>query len=201
MGNLYIQGSVKGLDDICAFCRKPGDISLEEEVKQTKNRMEANNALAFYRLAVLYHTGERGMPQNVAHANELYLRAGELGCAEAYYNLGSSYDNGRGVEMDKKKAKYYFELSAMNGSVHARYNLGLKEATAGNIARSMKHFLLGANAGDKKSLDMVKAAYMDGIVTKDEYADTLHANQKIQDEIKSDDRDKAEEFYRAIENR
>ena len=46
---------------------------------------------------------------------ELYLRAGELGCHEAYCNLGISYDDGLGVEMDKKKAKHYYELAAMNG--------------------------------------------------------------------------------------
>ena len=32
---------------------------------------------------------------------------------------------------------------------------------------------------------------MDGIITKDEYANTLRAHQKIQDEMKSDMRDKA----------
>ena len=34
---------------------------------------------------------------------------------------------------------------------------------------------------------------MNGIVTKEEYANTLRAYQKIQDEMKSDQRDKAEE--------
>ena len=47
-------------------------------------------------------------------ANELLLKAGELGCAEAYRNLGMSYNNGLGVEVDKKKAKHYYELAAMN---------------------------------------------------------------------------------------
>ena len=35
-------------------------------------------------------------------------------------------DVGRGVEVDKKKAKYYYELAAMNGDVQARYNLGCR---------------------------------------------------------------------------
>ena len=39
--------------------------------------------------------------------------------------------------------------------------------------------------------DKVKEGFMDGMVTKDEYANTLRAYQSRQDEMKSDDRDKA----------
>ena len=35
-----------------------------------------------------------GMPQDRAKTNELYLKAGELGCAVAYYNLGSAVQEG-----------------------------------------------------------------------------------------------------------
>ena len=76
-----------------------------------------------------------GMPQDYEKANEeLYLRAGELGCSDAYYNLGLAHENGRGVEVDKKKAKHFYELAAMNGSVDARYNLGCFEERAGNMS-------------------------------------------------------------------
>ena len=93
--------------------------------------------------------------------------------------------------MDKKKAKYYYELAAMNGHVKARHNLGIVEGTAGNYRRAMKHFILAAKAGFKKSLDCVKQGYMKGDVTKDEYANTLRAYQQQHDEMKSDDRDRA----------
>ena len=53
------------------------------------------------------------MSQDHQKANELWLKAGELGCAEGYYNLGVYYRDGNGVEVDLKKAKYYFELAAM----------------------------------------------------------------------------------------
>ena len=36
------------------------------------------------------------------------------------------------VEVDKKKAKHYYEQAAMIGSVTARYNLGRSEGKAGN---------------------------------------------------------------------
>ena len=49
-------------------------------------------------------------------------------------------------------------------------------------------------AGYKKSLDAVKAGFMNGIITKDEYANILRAYQQRHDEMKSDTRDKAEEL-------
>ena len=181
----------RGKIGLCAFCRETSPRSDEEFIKRIRKLMDANNARAFYNFAIWYATGIKGMPQDRAKANELYLRAGELGCADAYYNLGNSYDNGEGVEMDKKKAKYYYELAAMNGCVDARHNLGFMEGRAGNITRAMKHFILAARAGFKKSLDCVKQGYMKGDVTKDEYANTLRAYQQQHDEMKSDDRDKA----------
>ena len=75
------------------------------------------------------------MPQNRAKANELYQKAGELGCAEACFNLGNAYDNGRGVEIDKQKARHYCEIAATHGCVHARYNLGNNEYRTGNNQR------------------------------------------------------------------
>ena len=131
------------------------------------------------------------MPQNRAKANELLLKAGELGCADAYYNLGCSYQYGDGVEIDNKKAKHFYELAAMNGSVYARHNVGVNEYEAGNNHRAYKHFFLASRVGSKLSLDNVKDGYMEGYITKEQYANTLRAYQMSQDETKSDTRDKA----------
>ena len=189
----------RGKIDLCAFCRKPAPRSDEEGFRRMKKLLETNNAHAFYNLAGYYVIGEMGMPQDFAKANELYLKAGKLGCARAYDNLGISYHNGEGVEMDKKKAKHFYELAAMNGDVYARHNLGCDEFNAGNEHRAMKHFMLSARAGFKDSLDVVKKGFMDGIVTKDEYANTLRCYQKRYDEMKSDPRDKAEASYQRSE--
>ena len=192
-GCIYAMGEEadeRGKLFICAFCRRPAPSSEDEENERVKKLMEANNAYAFYIFAGCCARGIRGLPQNYEKANELYLRAGELGCAEAYCNLGYSYNNGRGVEVDKKKAIHYYELAAMTGDVGARYNLGVLEGQAGNEHRAYKHFILAAKAGFKQSLDVVKEGYMDGMVTKDEYANTLRAYQRRHDEMKSDQRDK-----------
>ena len=180
-----------GAKDLCAFCRTPKSMSNEENGKRVKKLMEKGNAQAFYQLAAYYRNGIKGLPQDWAKANELYLKAGELGCALSYYNLGIQYVNGDGMEIDKKKAKHYYELAAINGSVQARNNLGCLEGRAGNTQRAYKHLLISARAGDTASLNMVKQGYMNGHVTKEEYANALRECQKSQDEMKSEARDKA----------
>ena len=175
---------------LCPFCRTPYAKSDEEQIKRVKKLMEKGNANAFFILAGKYACGTRGLPRDRVKANELYLKAGELGCADAYFNLGNVY-NGRGVEIDKKKSIFYYERAAMNGNVIARYNLGNNELRAGNDHQAFKHYILAAKAGYTKSLDMVKEGYKKGYVTKDEYASTLRQYQKSQDEMKSDARDKA----------
>ena len=95
------------------------------------------------------------------------------------------------MEINKKKAKNYYELAAMKGDVQARHNLGLIEYNAGNHQRAMKHFLIAARVGSKLSLDIVKIGYTDGHITKEEYANTLREYQKSQDEMTSEARDKA----------
>ena len=198
-GKLLCNGCIYAMDEeargrgkisLCAFCRTPAPRD-EERVRRIKKLIDADNSHAFFVLAGYYAGGIKGMPQDMTKANELYLRAGELGCADAYCNLGHSYDNGRGTEMDKKKAKHFYELAAMSGDVSARYNLGGMEIKAGNIDRAMQHFILSARAGDKGSLDVVKKGYKNDIVPKDEYANILRAYQSRQDEMKSDERDKA----------
>jgi TPR repeat protein len=92
----------------------------------------------------------------MAKAIKLYLKAGELGCAPGYYNLGCSYQyGGNGVEADKEMTKYYWELAAMNRDVTARHNLGGLEVAAGNEHRALKHYILSARTGYKLSLTRV----------------------------------------------
>ena len=97
------------------------------------------------------------------------------------------------MAIDEKKAKYYWELAAMGGNVLARHNVGALEGQAGNIDRALKHFTIAAKAGDAEALDMIKYGFMDGDVTKDEYANTLRAYHERHKEMNSDSRFKAEQ--------
>ena len=175
--------------DLCAFCRTPQTYSKKEEVERTKALMEKGSSAAFYYLARCYADGSCGLLKDESKANELCLKAVELGSAKGYHSLGHSYDFGRGVDVDKKKAKYYYELAAMGGHVIARHNVGCEEGATGNEHRAMKHFMISARAGYKESLEAVKEGFMDGQVTKDEYASTLRAYHERQKEMKSKERD------------
>ena len=136
----------------------------------------------------------KGLPQDYQKANESNLKAGELGCAGGYLLLGDSYSRGIGVEVDIRKAKHYWELAAMGGSILARHNLGSFEGKLGNQHRAMRHYMIAARADYNDSLDKVKAGFIDGHVTKDEYANALRACHERRIQMKSDARDKAAEI-------
>jgi len=97
----------EGGADLCPYCRSPKPTSEEEVMQGTKKLMDKGNALAFFEFANYYGGGTMGLTRDRQKANELYLKAGELGYAQGYFNLGNSYDRGYGVEVDIKKAKHY----------------------------------------------------------------------------------------------
>ena len=177
--------------DVCPFCRTPPPNSDEESRKWLEKRMEFNDADAIYGMGSLYSDGELGLPRDQAKALELWHRAGELGSAEAYYNIANAYMLGRGVERDEKKTLHYYELAAMRGQLDARHNLGCLEEKAGNVERALKHYVIAARDGDPDALRSIKGIYMDGNATKDDYTTALRYYQAYLDEIKSDQRDEA----------
>lgn len=107
-GCIYAMKMSEG-KDLCAFCRMPPASSNEEERRRLKNLMDKGSGEAIDALASLYRRGDYGLVQDDRKANELNLKAGELGCAGGYYNFGVAYAEGRGVERDMNKAKYYWE--------------------------------------------------------------------------------------------
>ena len=127
-------------------------------------------------------------------ALELWHRAGELGSAEAFCNIGNAYDYGEGVERDEKKTKHYCELAAMKGQTDARHNLGCIEGQSGNKDRALKHWVIAVKDGNLRSLEIIKEMYKCGQATKDDYANALRLYQAYLVEIKSDQRDEAVTF-------
>ena len=132
-----------------------------------------------------------GFAQNHTKALELYYRAAELGYADAYVCIGYAYIDGRGAEIDKKKARHYWELAAMGGSVTARFNLGVYELRAQNMNRALKHYMIATRDGCAKSLKEIQKLYLDGHVTKVDYTAALQDYQVYLGEIKTDQRDEA----------
>ena len=155
-----------------------------------KKRIEAEDSIAMYCLGNYYRV-EGGLAQNYTKALDLWHRAGKLGNAIAYNNIGVAYYNGQGVEVDYKKATYYYELAAIRGNAMARSNLGIKEQQAGNIYRAIKHFLIAVGGGSSKSLKKIQELYSNGKAKKEDYTKALQSYQTYLSEIKSKQRDEA----------
>ena len=173
----------------CPFCRAPIHISDEEYNERLLKRVELDDADAIFNLGCNYRVGENGFPQDYNKAFELYHRAGDLGCNKAYCDVGYAYENGNGVEIDKKKATYYYELAAIGGNIYARHNLGAIEEDAGNMNRALKHFMIATGCGHNNSLKVIQELYTNGHASKDDYAKALRAYQSYLAEIKSTQRD------------
>ena len=180
---------------LCPFCRSNTCASIEEYIERLKKRAEGDDAEAMYNLGYKYCHGKMGLPQDYDKAMEFYLRAGELGCAAAYTNIAYAYSDGKGVERDVKKAKYYDELAAMGGEPEARHNLGSLENNAGNITRAVKHWMISAAAGYDDSLKEIREGFLNVDVTKDDFEKALRAHQASKDEMKSEQREAAARFY------
>ena len=188
---VYDNQGNKVTERVCLFCRTPVPSSQEEIIERVKKRIDCGDDKAMHGLAMYYRDGLYGFPQDYTKALEMYHRAGNLGSAESYNNIGVAYDNGRGVEVDKKKAIHYFELAAMQGESTARYNLGEMEEKAGNMERALKHYMIAVKDGDKDSLKQIQLFYSNGQASKEDYTKALQSYQSYMGEIKSKQRDEA----------
>ena len=187
--------SLRDKEEKCPFCRTPAPTSEEEYIARLKKRVEAGDAHAMFSFGCDYYEGSRGLPRDETKALELWHKAGELGYAGAYFNIGNAYYNGRGVERDNKKADHYYELAAMGGDPLARHSLGNSEFRAGNWDRAIKHYIIAAGDGYNDSVKMIQKLYRAGHATKDDYSKALRGRQVYLDEIKSPQRDQAAAYH------
>ena len=189
LGNIIGTGGRK-----CPFCRSPTPTSDKENIKRLKKRVESGDAEAIFSLGYYYYEGSYGLPQDYEQALKLWQQAGELGCAEAYGNIGNAYHFGEGVERDNKKADHYYELAAIGGNETARYNTGNSERRVCNWDRAIKHYMIAAGGGWNGSVKSIQQLYTNGHAKKDNYTSALRAYQKYLQEIRSEQRDIAAAF-------
>ena len=83
-------------------------------------RLELNDPIAIHNIGTCHILGSNGFLQDYKKALKLYHRAAELGNAEAYNSIGYAYDSGESVDVDKRKAKHYYQLAAIGGSESGR---------------------------------------------------------------------------------
>ena len=180
----------RGMFD-CPFCRTPRPDSNADTLAMAQARVAKKDPTAIHDLGLNYYYGKLGLQKDMRKAVELWTEAAELGSTEALYSLGVAYSLGEGVQQDMAKAAEFYTKAATQGHVEARNNLGCIEIQKGNYDRALKHFLISAKMGQKSSLEAIKDMFMDGIATKEQYAQALKGYQHAVDEMKSHDRDEA----------
>ena len=181
------------MKDCCAFCREPF-CSNREFVKRLKKRIKLNDANAFYMLAGEYEYGGLGLPKDSKKSLESTINGAKLGSLDAHSALGDAYIEGSGVGKNMKKAIHHYKVAAIGGHEMARHNLGVLEQRK-NKHKAMKHYIIAARCGYDDSLKQVGEGYKAGLVTKEEYANTLRAYQASLDEMKSEQRSVSEKSY------
>jgi len=124
-------------------------------------------------------------------AVELTEEAAELGSVEALYNLGNWYTEGNGVQVDVTKGIKYLSKAAMQGDAESRYLLGMHEAEKGNRDRAIRHLMISSRLGHETSVDIIRSYTLNGVATKEQYAEALRGYQDAVEETKSHDRDEA----------
>jgi hypothetical protein len=128
----------------------------------------------------------------VQHYLAYLTKAAELGEMAAHFCLGDLYYKGRGVEKDMTKAIHHLEKAAIGGHPDARVLLSDYEEGKGRPKRAAKHLIINANLGCEPSLKFVKDFFVQGVVSKEEYAAALRGYQAAANETKSAEREKGE---------
>ncbi|MBT3850140.1 sel1 repeat family protein, partial [bacterium] len=95
------------------------------------------------------------------------------GFAQAQYSLGIMYEKGKGVDLNLKKAKKWFKLSAQQGISKAQFKLGLiyRNGQGGekNYSKAIKWWELAANRGNAKALINLGLIFENGLGVPQDY--------------------------------
>ena len=174
----------------CPFCRVPDWDTDEELIKRYQNRVEKGDAQAMYVFAGKFRFGENGVPKDTLKALELWQQAADLGCADAFSELGRCYTFGDGIDEDELKGMHCLNIAAKKGSVDARHNLATIFNELGNDDLAIKHLRLAVGAGFDTSMDALWAFSHTGKIRKDDLEDCLRAHKRASDEMKSGERER-----------
>ncbi len=126
--------------------------------------------------------------QDTAKAVECVKKAADLGNGHAFYELSQLHRK----KHDAEEYLVCLQKAAKLGSFEAhveKADIALKRE---NKKKAMEHYKVLASAGSiqysQNAIDHLKAGYMEGLVTKDEYASSLRAYQSAREDITSPNR-------------
>jgi uncharacterized protein len=93
--------------------------------EEAKAKAEKGDAVFQAALGEFYYFGGPERTNNLVEAIKWFRKAAEQGVAEAQFNLGCAYANGKGVTKDADKALKWFRKAAEQGDPSAQCRLGL----------------------------------------------------------------------------
>lgn len=113
------------------------------------------------------------MEKKEYEAYKAYLKSAQNGNPEAMRIVGEMYDEGKGVNVDKKVAFDWYMRAAIKGDVRAMNNLGVSYWSADGVEqdynKAMEWLLKAAEAGETDAMGNIGDMYAAGEgVTKDE---------------------------------
>ncbi len=183
-GCLYVmRKGNEALRYLCPFCRHPFPKTKAECKANVARRMEANEPVAM-RIAGQMHYSEGDYDK----AFQYWTKSAGQGDAVSHYRLSFMYRYGEGVEKEIKKSIHHWEEAAIAGHLEARFRLGVYEWKRGNKERAVKHWIIASNLGEEKSLKELRQAYVERLLSKEDYNAALRAYQTAVDATKSPQR-------------
>ena len=189
----YLAAIKGGLGEACPFCRTPPPTEFEELLEMVQKRVATRDPEGIRHLGDAYSSGWYGLERNESRAFALRADTAELGSTKALTNMGVARYNGDfGLKRDVARGIRYWETAAKQGDVENRHSLGHIEYNRGNC-NGVRHFLISAKMGYKKSLDVIKKVLVENLATKAQYAEALKGYQDTMEETKSSQRGEAME--------
>ena len=182
----------------CPFCREPKPTTGQELLLQLQSRCLQNDHTAFGLMGDVYWKGEWETAKDDLKAFDCWIRAVELGSPDACVSIGTSYDLGSGVAVNKKRAALFQRVGALRGYIYGRQNIGCTEYfDLGNHEIGIRHWKIAAEAGHQDSLSNLRHIYNANgkkpgkeFISK-EYLDKVRrACREAQEEVKSEEREK-----------
>lgn len=183
--------------DTCPFCREAKP-SAEGGLRQLEARIQQNDVNALAGVGDYLWNGKQGMSKDKLKALDYWIRAAELGSAEACGVIVLLCERDAAVAaMDKKRAFIFEQVGAMRGNILSRNSIGVKEYSRGNHEVGIRHWKIAAEAGHQFSLDALKGIFLaDGrmpgkeFLSKKSLDDALRVCHEAQAAVYSEERAK-----------
>jgi TPR repeat protein len=148
--------------DACPLCRIPCAEDHAEHLARLRRHVENEVPEAITFLGFAYNSGHYGLVKNVKKSAKIWKRAVELGDVDAMVNLGSLYEKGSGVKLDKKKAERLYRMAADRGDAVAQSNLGALLYSDEKFEEAFRYYALAADQGYTDGETNLGCCYRDG---------------------------------------